>query len=348
VKSGTRPTEMYHPRLRSIIRSLQLGNIDNMATHARCRHKAAFPKSWLELRPVDRSLLLLLPPPMYARCPRTVERAVQICCHDLSVVVQLAFDGGALGPRDARVRDEDIEASVQVADAGFDSGGDGFEGDDVYLVCFACFPLLSVFITSNKWDVGGLQWNVHTLHSINLLNVLGLFNSFLVAVVPDRDIGACFSQGMCYREPDACSCSRDDGGAAFEGEEREDAVCDGGHGVVVGELSVYYCAVHSGRRFRLRLDVKNWQDSGDVLETVYFLLYAYTSGGGGAREGLYVPDSGSFECRRDHFERSAMNRDVAWNPTIGAVCDLFGHRGTKSLVNTVITSTTRSYRGGIG
>jgi hypothetical protein len=83
----------------------------------------------------------------------------------------------------------------------------------------------------------------------------------------------------------------------------------------VGELSVYYCAVHSGRRFRLRLDVKDWQDSGDVLEAVYFLLYAYMSGGGGAREGLYVPDSGSFECRRDHFERSAMNRDVAWNPT---------------------------------
>jgi hypothetical protein len=89
----------------------------------------------------------------------------------------------------------------------------------------------------------------------------------------------------------------------------------------VGEFSVYYCAVHSGRRFRLRLDVKDWQDSRDVLEAV---------GGGGAREGLYVPDSGSFECRRDHFERSAMNRDVAWNPTIGAACDLFGHRGTKS------------------
>lgn len=104
----------------------------------------------------------------------------------------------------------------------------------------------------------------HTLHSINLLDVLGLCNSFLVAIVPDRDIGACFSQGMCYCEPDACSCSGDDGGAAFEREEREDAVCDGGHGVVVGELSVYYCAVHSGRRFRLRLDVKDWQDSRDV------------------------------------------------------------------------------------
>lgn len=185
--------------------------------------------------------------------------------------------------------------------------------------------------------MGGLQWDGHTLHSINLLDVLGLCNSFLVAIVPDRDIGACFSQGMCYCEPDACSCSGDDGGAAFEREEREDAVCDGGHGVVVGELSVYYCAVHSGSRFRLRLDVKDQQDSRDVLEAV---------GGGGASEGLYVPDSGSFECRRDHFERSAMNRDVAWNPTIGAACDLFGHRGTKSLV--IITSTTRSYGGGIG
>jgi hypothetical protein len=166
-------------------------------------------------------------------------------------VVQLALDCGALRPRDAGVGDEDIETSVEVADAGFERGRDGFEGDDVYLVSFTC--AVSLLAKAFQFTRSGVGKGGLTLHTINLLNVLGLGDGFLVAIVPDRDIGTCFGQSMRYGEPDTCSCTGDDGSATFEGEEREDAVCDWRDSVVVGKLSVYHCTVHSGSYSLLRL-----------------------------------------------------------------------------------------------
>ena len=133
-----RRTEMYNPRLRSIIRSLQLRNIHNMPTHTRGGHEAALPKRWLQLHPINRLLLLLLPTPMYPRYSRTVERPIEICCHDFSVMVKLASYGCALRPGDTGVGDEDVEAAVKFADYRFHGCGHGFEGSDVDLVCFAC------------------------------------------------------------------------------------------------------------------------------------------------------------------------------------------------------------------
>ena len=51
-------------------------------------------------------------------------------------MVELALESRALSPRDARVGNEYIKASIQIADGSFDSGGDVFEGSDVYLVRF--------------------------------------------------------------------------------------------------------------------------------------------------------------------------------------------------------------------
>jgi hypothetical protein len=63
-----------------------------------------------------------------------------------------------------------------------------------------------------------------TLDAILLLDVLRCGNGFLVAVVPDCDVGACFCQGVSNCKADACTCAGHDGGAPFEGEEWKDAV----------------------------------------------------------------------------------------------------------------------------
>jgi hypothetical protein len=52
-------------------------------------------------------------------------------------MIELALYSCSLGPGYARIGDEDVKTAVQVADAGFNGGGDGFEGGYVYLVRFA-------------------------------------------------------------------------------------------------------------------------------------------------------------------------------------------------------------------
>lgn len=129
---------MNNSRLRSIIRSLQLRDIDNMSTHTRSSDKTPLPKRRLQRLSIDSSLLLLLPSPMYSGNSRTVKRAVQIRRHHFTVVVQLARYRSALCPWDAGVGDEDVEAAVELADCGLDGGGYGVVGCYVDLVCFGC------------------------------------------------------------------------------------------------------------------------------------------------------------------------------------------------------------------
>lgn len=52
-------------------------------------------------------------------------------------MIELAMYSCSLGPWYARVGDENVKTAVQVADTGLNGGGDGFEGDYVYLVRFA-------------------------------------------------------------------------------------------------------------------------------------------------------------------------------------------------------------------
>jgi hypothetical protein len=75
-------------------------------------------------------------------------------------MVELALYSWALGPWYARVGDEDVKTAVQVADAGLNGGGDGFEGGYIYLVCFAySIPCISAnYFRFGSWIVReGLQ-----------------------------------------------------------------------------------------------------------------------------------------------------------------------------------------------
>lgn len=111
---------MAHTSLGRIISRLQLGNIDDVPRHGRGGDKAAAAVA-LELVAREVDARLPLPPPYPATRARAVEDAVEVVGHDLAVVLELPVDGGALGPGDARVGHEDVEAVVELLDL----GGDG-------------------------------------------------------------------------------------------------------------------------------------------------------------------------------------------------------------------------------
>jgi hypothetical protein len=133
---------MNNSRLSSIISSLQLRDIDNMPAHTGSCNKAPLPEWRLQLLPINRSLLLLLPSPVYAGNPSRIKCAIQIRGNHFPVVIQLAQDGWSLCPWYTRIGNEDIEAAVEFPNYGFDRSGDGFEGGNVDLVCFACSTFL--------------------------------------------------------------------------------------------------------------------------------------------------------------------------------------------------------------
>jgi len=71
-----------------------------------------------------------------AGCAGAVERTIEVGADDFMVVGDFAFEGGALGPRDAGVGDEDVEAAVELFDLGVDGGFDGVAVGYVDLVRF--------------------------------------------------------------------------------------------------------------------------------------------------------------------------------------------------------------------
>lgn len=132
---------MNHPRLRRIIRRLQLRNIHNMPTHTRRRHETPI-RIPLQRASIQRRPLRLLSPEVLPRRPRAVKRPVEIRRHHLRVVSQVAVDHGALRPGDPAVGDEDVEAAVELGDDVVDGRDDGVGGGDVDLVGFAWVVLV--------------------------------------------------------------------------------------------------------------------------------------------------------------------------------------------------------------
>ncbi len=104
---------MDHPGLGGVIRGLELGDVDDMSTHAGGSHKAAVGVV-LQLLPVQIGSFLLLPAPMGRGGSGAVVGAIKIGGDHLPIVVHGPFEHGALGPRDPSVGDEDIEAAVEL------------------------------------------------------------------------------------------------------------------------------------------------------------------------------------------------------------------------------------------
>ncbi len=128
-RGGNRLTKVDDTSLGGIVRSLQLRDVDNMPAHRRRRDEAAVGEV-LELVAIGIGALELLAAPDLAGRASAEEGAVKVGGDDLVVVGDLAADGGALGPGDAGVGNEDVEAAVELLDDFVDDLLDvGFVGD---------------------------------------------------------------------------------------------------------------------------------------------------------------------------------------------------------------------------
>lgn len=80
----------------------------------------------------------------------------------------------------------------------------------------------------------------HTLDAIGLLNLLGTFESLLVAVVPYRHVRTRLGEGLCNRQTDTGTGTGYNGRLALVGEQRQDLLLLWWGGVVVAEVPSFH------------------------------------------------------------------------------------------------------------
>lgn len=103
---------MDHRCLGCVVSSLQLRDVDHVTRHRRCGNERA------TLEALETVLLLLTP--NCAAGPSAIERAVKIGGDDVLIVIELAVDHRALGPRNAGVGDKNVQAIIEFGDLGYD------------------------------------------------------------------------------------------------------------------------------------------------------------------------------------------------------------------------------------
>ena len=120
----------------SIIRSLELGNIDNMPAHAGRSDKRTIGVI-LQLVARHRRHLLLLTSPMGGGGTGTIKSTVEVGSDDLAVVINLPIEHRSLCPGDTGIGNEDVEAAIEFFDDLVDHFLHVFGVGDVDLVGFA-------------------------------------------------------------------------------------------------------------------------------------------------------------------------------------------------------------------
>ena len=108
-----------------------------MSAHTCSSDKAAFPELLLQRFAINGSLLFLLPPPMQACSSGAVKGAIQVRLNHFLVMVQLSEQRWALRPRDARIRNKDVQPAIEIPNCMLNSRANAFVGEDVDLVCLA-------------------------------------------------------------------------------------------------------------------------------------------------------------------------------------------------------------------
>lgn len=193
---------MDHSRLRAVVDSLQLRDVDDAAAHGRRRDEASGGVVFERLA-VNRRALFFLAAEVSAGALRTPHDAVHVDGHDIAGHVGRAVDEGALGPRDARVGDKDVEAAVEFLDIVRDGLFDGLGRGNVYLVCLACCLNQSLSNSSIYLQIWIRRRKIRTLDAVRLGNGRSRLLGLLVAVVPDRNVGAGLCKGLYDGETDA-------------------------------------------------------------------------------------------------------------------------------------------------
>ena len=147
-----------------------------------------------------------------------------------------------------------------------------------------------------------------TLDAVIGLYFLGAVESFLVAMIPNRDIRASFSQRLGNDQADASTGAGNNRSLALEAEQREDLGFFGGGGVVVDEITALYHLTdilrnHDAWRMAARRDtaitdteadvdneIKRWARLTGSLERMRFSYFADFS----------PASAGELQCVDDH------------------------------------------------
>lgn len=120
-------TKMDDTSLGSVVSSLKLRNVDNMAAHRSSGDEASIPKAF------DVALFLLLPP-LCSSSLGAVECAIQVRFHHVAIMVHFTVDHRTLGPGNTGVSHHDIETAVELLDYQADGILNGLRILDIYLI----------------------------------------------------------------------------------------------------------------------------------------------------------------------------------------------------------------------
>lgn len=154
---------MNNTTLGSVVRSLHLREIDNVTAHGSSGNEATVGEV-SQLVAVDVGTLLLLTTPMRSGSPGTVECAVQINVHNVTVVLDGPINHWTLGPGDTGVGNENIQSAIEILDHCIRGLLDGLGIGDLDLVGLGCGKMIkfqSLFMTntlSNKSSCSYLPW----------------------------------------------------------------------------------------------------------------------------------------------------------------------------------------------
>ena len=168
------------------------------------------------------------------------------------VVGDFTVEHGTLRPWDTSVGNENVETTVELLGNLIDCFLDANGICDVYLVGLACSQIQSVHEQRRRHHEPSGQL---TLDAIVLLNSLSALNGFLIAVVPDGDVGPRLSQSLSNGETDTGASTRDDGRLALVGEEGQNPLAARSDGVVVAEVACLGLSFHGNGRLRSDLEL---------------------------------------------------------------------------------------------
>lgn len=118
IYDGCQLTKVNECCFAGIVDGLATRNVHNVAGHARRGDEASALKA-VQLGPINRRPLQLLPAKMPASSMRAIHDAVGVDLHEVMVSADISVDKCLVAPRNARVRNENVQTSAKLANGSF-------------------------------------------------------------------------------------------------------------------------------------------------------------------------------------------------------------------------------------
>jgi hypothetical protein len=165
-------------------------------------------------------------------------------------VLERTVHHGSLGPGNASIGNEDVEAAIEVLDDCICGGLNLLGIGNLNPICLGCVQEKKELAFSHGMTHALFR---HTLNTVLLGNLGGTLNSFCVGFIPQCHIGTGLSQALGNSETNTGSGTSDDGSLAFERKHAHQARVLGGNGVVMDEKSILdrkgsHCLKKQGQR----------------------------------------------------------------------------------------------------